>query len=124
MQEGQLVQASSGFVRNIAVDLILTIFTLGLYNLYVNYKQIEAVNFMMKQEKYSFIKWFFLSLITCGLYHVYHEYIMSTDIAKICGRESQQDGLINLLLAVSGLSIVADAIQQHHINEFYGSTKI
>lgn len=114
----------SQFTRDIAFDIILTIITLGIFNLYVNYKQMEAVNFMLKVEKYSFLKWFLLSLVTCGLYHLYHEYVMAEDIAKHVGREGGTDGLICLVLCLFGLPVVADAIQQHHINNFYGSNDL
>ena len=40
-------------VRSIALDLVLTIFTCGLFNLYVQYKQIEAANDMLNSQKYS-----------------------------------------------------------------------
>lgn len=108
------------YVKDIVMDLILTIITLGLFNLFVQYRQCEAVNNMIGEQKYSFIKWLLLSFITCGLYHIYHEYIKSEDIARAVGRDPGQDGLINLLLSIFGLSIVADAIQQSHINKFYG----
>jgi hypothetical protein len=112
------------FVRNIVLDLVLSVLTCFLYNVYVNYRQMLTVNHMLGTEKYSFVKWSLLTLVTCGLYHVYHEYIMSEDIAVICRREPQTDGLINVLLALFGLSLVADAIQQKHINQHFGANDL
>ena len=111
-------------IRNIAVDLVLTLVTCGIYNVFIQYKQILAVNAMLRQEKYSFVPWFLLSLITCGLYHVYHEYRVSEDIARILEDRSGQLPLISLLLSLFGLSFVADAIQQSKINEHFGDSSL
>ena len=109
------------FIKNIALDIIFTILTFGLFNIWIQYRQMTTVNFMMKYEKYNFFLWFIFCIFSCGLYHLYHEYVMSEDLSKILGRESGKDGLINLLLSLFGLSIVADAIQQYHINEYFSS---
>jgi hypothetical protein len=111
-------------VRNIAVDIILTILTLGLFNLYVQYKQMAALNTMLAQEKYSFVAWFFLSIITCGLYHIYHEYRKSTDLVALVPGADPSLPLITIVLTLFGLSIVSDAIQQTIINKNYGSNAL
>ena len=112
-------------VRNIALDLIITILTCGLYNLWVQHKQMVAVNDMLQESKYHFLPWFLLSLVTCGLYHVYHEYRVSQDIDYALGvAGNSREPLINLILSIIGLHIVADAIQQSHINRYYGSTQL
>jgi hypothetical protein len=112
------------YVRNIALDLILTLLTLGLYNLWVQHRQMVAVNAMLRQDKYSFWRWFLLSLVTCGIYHVYHEFRKSEDIARVLGRPGSNDGLVNLILTIIALGFIADAIQQSRINEYYGSTAL
>ena len=111
-------------VRNIAVCIILSLVTCGIYNVYWQYKQMESVNDMLHEERYSFLRWFLFTLITCGIYHIYHEYRLSTDIAKALGRDPGNDGLIAVLLSVFGLSLVVDAIQQSQINEKFGSTDL
>ena len=82
------------------------------------------MNQMLKQEKYSFGLWFCLSVVTCGLYHIYHEYRMSTDLVTFVKGTSVNLPIVSLLLSVLGLSIVADAIQQAEINKYYGSTAL
>ena len=114
----------SEHVRSIVTDLILTVITCGLFNLYVQYVQIRAVNSMIKQEKYSFAAWFIFTIITCGLYHIYHEYRVTTDICKCLNRSDSNEPLIHILLSVMGLSFVADAIQQSLINQYYGSNEL
>jgi hypothetical protein len=112
---------NSVHVRNIALDLILALITCGLYNIYVQYKQIEALNEIVKSEKYNFMTWLLLTIVTCGLYHIYHEYRMTEDLVKNVAGTSPQEPLISLVLACFGLSLIVDAIQQTHINRHYGS---
>lgn len=114
----------SPHIRNIAVDIILTIITCGLYNLYVQYKQCAAVNDMTKEYKYSFLHWFLFSLITCGLYHIYHEFRKSSDIARVLGKPSDSAGLVAIVLTLFGMSWICDAIQQSEINAYYGNTNL
>ena len=116
--------APSEHVRNIAMDLVLTILTCGLFNVYVQARQIAALNDMLREPKYSFGKWFLLSLVTCGIYHVYHEYRKTTDLVAIVKGASGNEPLICLLLSFFGLTFVADAIQQSLINRHHGSTAL
>lgn len=115
----------SEHVRNIAVDIVLTFVLCGLWNIYVQAKQMDAVNAMIKQQKYAFWPWLGLSLITCGIWHIYHEFRMSTDIAQVMGKpKDSNDPVVALVLSIIGLSIVVDAIQQTEINRYYGSNAL
>jgi Domain of unknown function (DUF4234) len=114
----------SEHVRNIAVCLILSIVSCGIYNVYWQHVQMQSVNEMLHEERYSFWRWFLLSLVTCGIYHIYHEYRLSTDIASALKREPGNEALIAILLSLFGLSFVVDAIQQSQINEYFGSTAL
>ena len=120
------VSPSSGseHVRNIALDIVLTIFTCLLFNLYVQYRQMKAVNAMIKEEKYLFAPWLGLTIITCGLYHLYHEYRKSSDIARVVPGVNPNEPVIFILISLFGLSIIADAIQQTHINRYFGSSSL
>lgn len=114
------VVSSSENIRNIVIDIILTIITLGLWNLWVQHRQMVAVNEMIQKQRYSFLPWFLFTLITCGLYHIYHEWRMSQDISELLGAKAVNLPLITLVLSLFALPIVADAIQQSFINRFYG----
>ncbi len=114
----------SEHVRNIALDIILTLVTCGLFNLYVQQRQMRAVNAMLKEQKYSFLSWCLLTLITCGIYHIYHEYRMSSDIATVMSDVNPNDTILCLVISLVGLFLVTDAIQQTHINRYFGSTKL
>ncbi len=108
-------------IRNIAKDIILTLLTCGLFNIYVQHRQIQALNAMLRNQKYSTLHWFLLTLITCGIYHIYHEYRISSDLV-ILQKLDPNEPLLIVILAIFGMSIVADAIQQSHINHYYGHT--
>jgi len=107
------------FVRNIPKDLVLGFLSLGLWNIYLQSIQIQAVNEMIQREKYSFLKWLFFVLITFGLYHLYHEYKICSDIEKVHDRLYSNMPILHLLISIMGMSIVADALQQEEINKFF-----
>ena len=102
--------------RSIALDLILTILLCGLWNLIVQHKQIETLNYLLKEERYSFWKVYLLSLLTCGIYFIFHEYKKAEEIATITGKDSDSDPLLAVVLSFFGLSIVFDAIAQSKLN--------
>lgn len=112
------------FVRSIGFDLVITILTCGIYNLWVQYKQMEAVNYMLQQTKYSWLLWLILSIVTCGLYHIYHEYRKCADIATCLKQEHSHEPIISIVLTIFALSFVADAVQQSMINRYYGSSSL
>jgi hypothetical protein len=113
-------------VRNIALDLILTIITCGIYGLYWQYKQMQTLNSWLKRKDFDFLLWLLLSIITCGIFAMYYEYKMAKGINEI-QRENNFKvaddlALICLLLAIFQLIFVSLAIQQLEINKFYGAT--
>ncbi len=118
------VKMNHKHVRNIALDIVLTILTCFLYSVYVQYKQIEAVNDMLKVEKYNFVLWLIFTIITCGLYQIYHEYRKASDIAKMQNKDPGTPALIAVLLTFFGLVIVNLAIQQSEINTYYGNNSL
>ncbi|MCB0392197.1 MAG: DUF4234 domain-containing protein [Bdellovibrionales bacterium] len=125
MSENQLSSIrKTEFIRSIIADILLTLITCGIYNLWVQYRQMEAVNFMLKSEKYAFIPWLLLTFITCGIYHIYHEYRMTQDICRVMGEPQSNEPLVNLVLSVFALSIVADALQQALINRYFGDNEL
>lgn len=112
---------NSEHVRNIGLDILFTVLSCGLFNIYLQHRQMLALNSILKQDKYGFWGWLGFCLITCGLYHIYHEYRMSDDLRKAMGIDSETDAIVALLLSLFGLFIVTDAIQQSKINEYFGA---
>lgn len=115
---------TTNFVSSIIFDIIITIITCGIYNLFIQNRQIKALNYLLQSEKYFFWKWFLYSIITCGIYHIYHEYVMAGDINSIVEDKSPNFQPIILVLAVMGLPIVADAIMQNKLNKHFGFEQI
>ncbi|MGQ0794300.1 MAG: DUF4234 domain-containing protein [Deltaproteobacteria bacterium] len=108
------------FRAGIAKYIILTIITLGIFNLYWQYRQMKFVNLLAGEKKFSFPWWLFLTIITFGIYHIYHEYVVGREIASLqdkLGIPRNSDlAIISVLLSIFGLTIVTDAIQQREIN--------
>ncbi len=117
--------ASEG-VTSIAIGILLSLVTCGLYGLYWQYKQMAVLNAWLGREDFSFLLWFFLSLITCGIFAIYYEHKMAKGINEIQeGRHFRVNNdlaIICLLLSIIGLALVSLAIQQGEINRFYGET--
>lgn len=106
---------------DIAVGLILSVVTCGLYNIYWNYRQFQAVNMLLGREEFQFVPWLLLSIVTCGLFHIYYEYKMGAELqAWLAARGrfvNPHLAAIGLALSCFGLTIVADAVYQHEINK-------
>jgi hypothetical protein len=105
---------------DIAVGIILSIVTCGLYNIYWNYREFEAMNKLLGREEYNFWAWLILSIFTCGIYHIYYEYKMGSDLyvyMKEQGLEVNPNlPMLGLILSIFGLTIIADAVYQHELN--------
>ncbi len=109
---------------NIALDVVLSVITCGIYWFFWQARQMRAINYLLGQERYSFWLWFFLTLITCGLYNIYYEYYMAQGIVEVQdvrGYPRSKDlPVLSLILTIIGLNIVTDAIQQNEINKIFG----
>lgn len=105
---------------NIALGIILSLVTCGLYNIYWNYCEFQAMNQLLGREEYRFWYWVILSILTCGIFHIYYEYKMGSDLynyMKGHGHEVNPNlPLIGLVLSIFGLTIIADAVFQHELN--------
>lgn len=111
----------SKYNLSIPVHLILTLITCGIFNLYWNYKQMEACNYLLKRQEFRFAHWILFSILTCGIYHIFHQYKMGAAIVEIQRNTNKNifDSLplISCLVTIFGLSIVVDCIHQHEINK-------
>jgi Domain of unknown function (DUF4234) len=117
-------QAKVKYVSNVVVDILLTLITFGIYNVYLQRRQMHAVNHMLQVPKYSFLRWAILTIFTFGLYHVYHEYVLSRDIFNVLGLPASNEPLLHTVLSIFGFSIVADALQQNAINRYFGQNTL
>lgn len=110
-------------VGNIALDIVLTLLTCGIYGLFWVARIFRVLNAFLGREKYSFWPWFFLTIITCGIYGLYTLYTVCVDIDAVRVEQGKAANpsfaVLNLILAVVGLSIVSQAIVQAEINSWF-----
>lgn len=101
-------------------DIIFTILTFGLWNFYIQYRQIHFVNKIRINDGVPSV--FFIvifSIFTFGIYFCYHEYKMTKKLHEVAGFQDQQ--IVEILAAVItfiGLWFVVDLYQQYLINHF------
>lgn len=106
--------------RNVAVAILLSIVTCGIYAIYWQVCLVNDVNKVKEDENTkSGIVVFLLSLVTCTIYWLY--WVFKTgeciDSAKTAnGTPTSSCGLVYLLLSIFGLGIVAMAILQSDLN--------
>ncbi len=106
---------------SVPLYLILTILSCGLFNLYWNYRQMQACNDLSGKKEFDFWLWLLLSFITCGIYHVVYQYKMGVSIVEIQKSRNkvlfENLPIISVLVTIFGLSIVVDCIHQTEINK-------
>ena len=109
------------YSASVALYLVLTIVTLGLFNLYWNYRQMQVCNELLERREFSWLRWILLCVVTFGLYHFYYQYKMGAAINEIQDRYDLPftEGLPNLsvVAAVIGFGVIADCIHQHELNK-------
>ena len=105
--------------HNLLIDFILILITGGIWNIWMQYRQIRDFNICLGEKKYSFLKWLFLTFITFGLYHIYHEYKLTRNIYESAGNldNGLEIGIIAGLISATGAWIFVDLYQQTLLNE-------
>ena len=106
--------------RNIAVSIILTIITCGIYGIYWFIVLTDEAKEASGNEKApSGGMAFLLTLVTCGIYGIYWAYKMGETISEAKsknGLESNSNSVLYLILQLVGLGIVNYAIMQNELN--------
>ena len=104
--------------RNIAVAIILSLVTCGIYSLYWFVKLTDEVNYASgNSNDTSGLKAFLFILLTCGIYGYYWAYKMGTKVETL-ERSNGSKGLLFLILEVLGLGIVVYALSQDALNKY------
>ena len=110
--------------RNIAVCIILSIVTCGIYGLYWMVCLVNDVNTVSGREgDFSGGMVLLLSIITCNIFVLFWAYTAGEkiDAARLAqGRPSQNNGLVYLLLSLFGFGIVTYALIQNELNQMSG----
>ena len=106
--------------RNIAVCIILSIVTCGIYGIYwficLNNDANTASNTFGTSGGVAFL----LCIITCNIYGWYWAYQQGQkiDLAKMNrGLPGGSNGVVYLILTIFGLSIIAYALMQNELNQ-------
>ncbi len=101
--------------RNVALCVVLSILTCGIYGLYWLYELNEAACVSNPNE------WntngglvILLSIVTCGIYGIYWNYKMGKALSVLPG--ASDNSTLYLVLSVLGLPIVNYCIMQSDIN--------
>ncbi len=105
--------------KSILFDILLTIITGGLWNLWVQYRQIRDSNAILPPEKQkSFILLLLFSVLTFGLYFVWHEFKLTKDLhIKVYGSDRLEIEILCGIASFFGLWFIVDSYQQSLMNE-------
>ncbi|MFT5442753.1 MAG: hypothetical protein ACI8W3_001797 [Myxococcota bacterium] len=113
-------QQQDNHALSIPLYLILSLLTCFLFDLYWNYRQMEACNELLGRDEFHFWQWLLLVVITFGLYHFYYQYQMGSAIVEIQDRKGLPitEGLpvLSVIATLFGFGLVADCIHQLEIN--------
>ena len=103
--------------RNIALCIILSIITFGIYGIYWMIKINDEVN-MLAGEPYATTGGmvFLFSLITCGIYGLYWQFKMGERCDKIRGVNGSSN-VLYLILGILGFSIISMCLMQDTVNK-------
>lgn len=116
---GQPAGGQTGITsRNIALCVLFSIITCGIYSIYWMIMINDEVNALAGEpEATSGGMVFLFSLITCGIYGLYWLYKMGERCDRIKGNPYGNSGILFLILGIFGLSIISYCLIQDTINK-------
>lgn len=100
--------------RNIAISVILSILTCGIYLIIWQWSLNNELKVYNKKPENSLVC-FLLSLVTCGIYYIIWMYNIGKEIEEAGGDKNAS--MIYLILTVVGLSFVGLAMAQNEVNK-------
>lgn len=103
--------------RNIALCVVLTIVTCGIYGIYWMIMLNDEINEASGDNNaLSGGLVFLLSIVTCGIYSIYWAYKMGEKVDKIDETSNGNSSILYLVLSVLGLGIVNFCFMQDALN--------
>ncbi len=121
MNEDNNIVVNGGTNRNIAVCIILSIVTCGIYGIYWLYVLNEEINVIHgTPDDTSGGAVIAFTLITCGIYGWYWYYKMGNKVDEIkvrTGGLASSSAIMYLILGICGLGIVNFCLIQDTINK-------
>ncbi|MFV0250410.1 MAG: DUF4234 domain-containing protein [Bacilli bacterium] len=106
--------------RDIALNLILTIITCGIYGLVWFITITDDTNIASSENEPSGIISFILSILTCGIYGMYWYYRIGKQLyrAKINkGLGTTDNSLIYLILGIFSFGVISNCLIQSELND-------
>lgn len=102
--------------RNIALCIIFSILTCGIYGIYWFICLNNEMNEAIPDDKYktSGGMAFLFTLLTCGIYGIYWNYRMGQKIDSV---KNGNNTVLFLILSIFGLGIVNYCIMQDYLND-------
>lgn len=114
--------------RGVALAIILSIITCGIYTIYWFIKLNDEINQLDGDaNSVSGGVAFLLTLVTCGIYGLYWMYKMGDKLDNIHLRKgfpTQSRGIVYLILSLFGFNIVSYALMQDSLNKVIDRTVI
>lgn len=107
--------------RNIAVCIILTIVTCGIYGLIWFISLTDDVRLVSGDDRLSGGKAVLLTLVTCGIYSIYWAYQMGKALNQASvksGKTASDNSVLYLILQIIGLGIVGYCLMQSELNQY------
>lgn len=109
--------------RNIALCIIFSFLTCGIYQIYWFVCMVDELNLSAEEEgATSGIAVFLLSLVTCGIYQIYWYYKAGEKVNAARALRGQSadtnNSILYLILSIFGLAIVNDCLIQNELNQF------
>lgn len=107
--------------RNIALAVIFSILTCGIYGIYWFICLTDEANAVSGETGPSGGVSFLLTLITCGIYGIYWAYKMGQKLHTAGEKHNKPIGdnsILYLILSIFGLGIVNYCLMQNDLNRF------
>lgn len=107
--------------REIAISLILSLVTCGIYSIYWFIMLTEDSNKLSDEEAISGGMAFLFSLLTCGIYQIYWNYKMGKkmyEVGKKYSHDISDNSILYLILSIFGLGIINYCLIQNDLNKF------
>ena len=107
--------------RDIAVCIILTIITCGIYGLVWFCNITNDVAYVSDEHDMNGGTSLLLTIVTCGIYSIYWNYMMGKKLyrAKLKTSERADDNsILYLILSIFGLGIISYCLIQNELNSY------
>ena len=107
--------------RNIAVAVILSIVTCGIYGIIWLIGMVDDAAYLNEDKDMKGVTVFLLTLVTCGIYGYFWAYKMGKTMNEIGtkrGVDIKDNSVLYLILEICGLSIVNYCLIQSDLNRF------